>query len=202
MEEIEKQYKKQIIEIKINNGFECKKCGSNEYHIKNEIVIICKKGHKETATVNTAFHGKKVPIFKAMAILYAVQDNYKNWFANQNGLPSNWGGYQEDEKEDIREKLSGATIARLSSEAVASKFEIQKKTAEDFINSIGLWVAENDSEDYEAYEEWIQGLKNAQSIKAYESLFHLLFYDDKPRSEEGVFYTLVTGIIDNEPEQY
>lgn len=81
--------------------------------------------------------------------------------------------------------------ARLSLEKISKEFKIQKKSAEVFIKRIGNWIPKKYSEKCKAQPEWLSGLKSVDSKRIYISLFNLLFEHDKPRSKEGILYTLV-----------
>ena len=204
----EQKLLERILKIKYPKGPICKKCGGKEfYKRKNPLTIICKDcRYEESAIANTAFHGLRIPVVKAMQILFTIQETYIE-FRN---LFSSYSLGDEDEviDEEIDEEKVGklesdalkkAGPARLSLQEISIQCEIPKKTAKAFIEKIGSWMPKKYSRAPDAYDKWFQGLKSSRSIKIYAALFNLLFDENqKPRSEDDILYTFVKRRVGSE----
>jgi len=65
---------KYIQKVKWEKGFQCRKCGHDNYHIEVKMARRCTKcGYLESITSNTVFHGIRFPIEKAFFVLYVTR---------------------------------------------------------------------------------------------------------------------------------
>lgn len=152
-------------------------------YTEEEITRLLKEMNGETrgsVTTNTAFHGLRMPLEKAVAILIHLQDTYLQFQeSDEKQIKDGIGDDDEDNPLYNRRNTKNfdfiGTPARNSTQELADLFQVEKKSIQAYFKRLADWCPEVFGLGSYADEEWFKNLKTEESRKDWTKIFNLLF---------------------------